>query len=262
MRVATWNVQDGVAATNVWERITKFQQLFLHSPKKEANLHRIGKKLLDREVDVALLQEVDGGSIRSGGKNQLDRIVQGGLFDDSWYIECDRETYTYFGKTYACQGNAVAVRGERILETRQYNLPGDANEKRKVGEAIVRYEGKPLVLLTTHFSLKKWYPTANRNANREAQFRKLTQIIKGHRGKQIVLGGDFNAYDYREIKEFLDTVPILTEVVGDQRTHTFWKKPFDHLFVSLGLQTRDVRVENTGLSDHYMVSADVYRPGR
>lgn len=248
MRIATWNVQDGVAADTIWRFLTRAHWSFSYNSKKDENLIGIGTTLRDNGIDIAMLQEVDGGSERSGECPQLPMIKMASRLEHEVYFSCHE-----VGK-WAHQGNAILGRYP-IAEHETYGLPKVEKEERKVGKAIVESDIGRVVVLTTHL-------TPHKTSGRINQLREVAAIADRYKGKTIVLGGDFNVRDYREMVEFIARVPFLKDIVPiGARTHTVLNRPFDHLLISTDLEvTGDTILEPTRLSDHYLVHAEVYKP--
>ena len=153
------------------------------------NLARVAELVRTTNADIALLQEVDRGTTRSGKTDQV-RVLAGltGF-------------HSAFGKTLDYQGGdygiAVLSRwpiGADTLHRLPVNPPqersGAGYEPRGALEAVIRMPGPPLTVLNTHI-----------DASREDFYRRqeMTTLLSlatrslGELGRSTLVGGDLNA---------------------------------------------------------------------
>lgn len=221
-----------------------------------ANLERVAELVRSSGADVALLQEVDRETERSGRVDQL--------------AELERLTgfHGAFGRTLDYQGGGygIAVLSRwPILSSRLHPLPVDPAQERAGGSyeprgaLAVRTAGPDdwggpggtLDIVNTHL-----------DASAEDQFRR--QEVEGvlavaerlRADGWAVVGGDFNAEPGTATIERMRAVgwKDAWETCGNGAGHTFSTespvKRIDYLFLSPGLTCTSARVLESTASDH------------
>lgn len=78
LRLLSFNIQVGINTGHYRHYLTRGWQHLLPHAGRAGNLQRIGALLGD--FDLVALQEVDGGSLRSGYVNQVEHLAQLGAF--------------------------------------------------------------------------------------------------------------------------------------------------------------------------------------
>ncbi len=255
MRVATYNIENGRAVKSSWHGISP-ARIPDYFRKKEDMLHRIGAFLAREQVDVALLQEVDGGSPFTRGKPQLPVVREAGGYAHQWYISCDNS----FGLIHQGNGILANANQEPLDEVAKYALPGGI-ETRGALEVRLTLDGTPVSFITTHLSIPRMLGPLS-TAHRKEQFDFLAALVRFfHEDRPVVLGGDLNTLDYGEVRLFMDASGLYDPFPPDKRTYHSLRpeRNLDHLLLSEGLGARNPRVVNGEiLSDHLPVMADVY----
>ena len=74
LRLLSFNIQVGNSTARYRHYLTRSWQHVLPHPERQLNLQRIARMLAD--FDLVALQEVDGGSLRSGYINQVEHLAQ------------------------------------------------------------------------------------------------------------------------------------------------------------------------------------------
>ena len=87
LRLLSFNVQVGINTQRYHHYLTRSWQHLLPHAGRANNLQRIADLLAD--FDLVALQEVDGGSLRSGYVNQVEYLAQQGAFP-YWYQQLNR----------------------------------------------------------------------------------------------------------------------------------------------------------------------------
>ena len=88
LRLLSFNIQVGISIERYRHYLTRGWQHLLPHHGRAGNLQRIGALLAD--YDLVALQEVDGGSLRSGYINQVERLAELGAFP-YWYQQLNRD---------------------------------------------------------------------------------------------------------------------------------------------------------------------------
>lgn len=226
----------------------------IHAGKDAAGIHnleRVAELLGSGDIDLVLLQEVDRGTLRSGGEDQ-PRVLEERTGLDAVF----GRTLDYQGGEY---GIAVLSRlpvvGQRmrelVVEPRQERA-GGSYEPRGVLLTTLRSGAGPLHVLNTHL-----------DASRDDRYRlqeveQLLHVADSLRtlGGRVMIGGDLNAEpNSAVIARLLDAGwRDAWTVCGSGDGLTFPAdapvKRIDYLFLSEGLQCRDAWVQRTTVSDH------------
>mgnify|MGYP006190221249 CR=1 FL=1 len=87
LRLLSFNIQVGISTQRYHHYLTRSWQHVLPHAGRSGNLQRIGDLLGD--FDLVALQEVDGGSLRSGYVNQVEHLAHLGVFP-YWYQQLNR----------------------------------------------------------------------------------------------------------------------------------------------------------------------------
>lgn len=242
IRLLTYNIQVGISTASYRHYVTRSWQHVLPHRSRNDNLMRIAHLLLD--YDVVALQEVDGGSIRSGFINQVEYLAAHGNFD-FWYQQLNRN----FGPL-AKHSNGLLSRF-RPLEVEEFRLPGLIPGR---GVIVAKYgqAEDPIVLVIMHLSLS---PVAQR-----AQLRFVARLISAY--QHVVLMGDMNMH----AENLLHNSPLkdldLAALPGVSHTFPSWRpeKALDHILVSRSLRVKRAGVLNFPVSDHLPIALDVRLP--
>jgi len=225
----------------------------IHAGKDAAgvsNLDRVADLIRSTDSDVALLQEVDKGTKRSNGVDQLAVIAR-----RLGYVPAFGRSLNYDGGEYGL--GVVSRRGFTAHFTTPLPVApsqaraGGAHEPR-AALIVVPIAGLKLVALNTHL-----------DASREETYRlqeieTVLKLVGSNRksGLPAVAGGDFNAEPASAVyRRILDSGlrDAWTECgKGEGLTYPANKpvKRIDYLFLADPLQCSDARVIETTISDH------------
>jgi endonuclease/exonuclease/phosphatase family metal-dependent hydrolase len=181
LRVIQYNIESCLGVTRgYYQYITEIWKSVLpHSP---SSLSKIGHYLSIQQSDITFLTEVDNGSFRSSGMDQLKTLsaamgAEGVFFPTNALLP------------FFSQGNAIISR-HKCVASRSYDLSGHG-ERRTLGEVELNIEGHAILAYVTHLSLN--------SSVRKEQIQAIADIIS-RQTKPIILGGDFNAYDSQEMR--------------------------------------------------------------
>lgn len=239
LKLLTFNIQTGIKTSAYRHYVTKGWKHVLPHDSRVKNLKRIAAIVSD--FDFVGLQEIDGGSIRSGFVNQVEYLAHLGQFP-YWYAQLNRDL-----GPIAQHGNGILSRIEpRGLE--DHKLPGRIPGR---GAVIMRipFAGDDLVVVMLHLSLG--------TRSRRRQLAYIAELV-GHES-QVVLMGDMNTPLGQLLQDSelarLDLQPA--ENVGP--TYPAWRPSLalDHVLVSSNLTINEYEVLNCRLSDHRPIAVEI-----
>ncbi len=242
LKLLSYNIQAGIAAHGYRHYLTHSWKHVLPYPKRLDNLDRIAA--LISEFDIVGLQEVDGGSLRSGFINQTEYLALEARFP-YWYDQTNRN----LGK-FAQHSTGVLSR-LCPTEVTEVKLPGMIPGR---GALTVRYGhgDDALILVIAHLAL-----------GRRARFRQLeciADIISDYH--HIIVMGDMNCgSESREI-DWLVKRTALREPAHDLPTFPSWRpsRNLDQILVSPSLTVERIFALNYPFSDHLPIAMEVALP--
>ena len=242
IRLLTFNIQVGISTSSYRHYLTRSWQHFLPYKNRQDNLDKIAALISD--YDVVALQEVDGGSLRSGFVNQVEYLAEEGFFP-YWYQQLNRN----FGPV-AKHSNGLLSRFRPINVT-EHGLPGLIPGR---GVIVAQYgkEEDPIVLVIMHLSLS------------DSAQRQQLQFVKGliTDFQHVILMGDMNTH----AEKILHDSPLkgmgLVALPGVSHTFPSWRpeKALDHILVSRSLLVKRAGVVTFPVSDHLPIALEVQLP--
>lgn len=240
LKLLSFNMQAGMGMGKSHHYVTRSWQHVLPHPRGREHLERIAGLL--RDYDVIALQEVDGGSLRSGYVNQLRHLAERGDFA-FWYQQLNRD----FGPLGQYSNGLLSRHLPNHVEA--FTLPGMKGR----GAILGRYGSgpHPLLVLNLHLALGQ--------KARASQLAFVSELIAGE--PHVVVMGDLNcnmtelamsALGQRDWRWLDDTLP----------TYPSWKpsRQIDHILVSPSLEVASVAVLDTQLSDHRPLALELILP--
>ncbi|WP_416421740.1 endonuclease/exonuclease/phosphatase family protein [Pseudomonas sp. App30] len=240
LRLLSFNIQVGISTERYRHYLTRSWQHLLPHTGRTNNLQKIGSLLAD--FDLVALQEVDGGSIRSGYVNQVEYLAHLGAFP-YWYQQLNRN----LGRL-AQHSNGILSR-LRPSSLEDHPLPGPAGR----GAILARFgEGdEALVVVMMHLALG--------TRTRARQLAYIRELIGGY--KHQILMGDMNTH----ASDLLQHSPLRDlGLLAPQAEATFpsWqpKRCLDHILLSPSLTLERVQVLAQPISDHLPVAVEIRLP--
>ncbi|MDH3514682.1 MAG: endonuclease/exonuclease/phosphatase family protein [Gammaproteobacteria bacterium] len=242
IKLLSYNIQAGIATNGYRHYLTHSWKHVLPCPKRLDNLDRIAK--LIGEFDIVGLQEVDGGSLRSGFINQTEYLALSARFP-YWYDQTNRN----LGK-FAQHSTGILSR-LCPAEVTEVKLPGMIPGR---GALTVRFGhgADALILVIAHLAL-----------GRRARFRQLeciADIIGNYR--HVIVMGDMNCgTNSREIG-WLVKHSGLREPAHTFPTFPSWRpsRNLDQILVSSSLKIERIDALNYPFSDHLPIVMEVALP--
>ncbi len=242
MKLFSYNIQAGIATNGYRHYLTHSWKHVLPYPKRLDNLDRIAHLL--GGFDIVGLQEVDGGSLRSGFINQTEYLALSARFP-YWYDQTNRN----LGK-FAQHSTGLLSR-LCPAEVTEVKLPGRIPGR---GALTVRFGhgADALILVIAHLAL-----------GQRARFRQLeciADIIDTYR--HAIVMGDMNCgTDSREI-DWLVKHTVLREPTHHLPTFPSWRpsRNLDQILVSSSLKVERINTLNYPFSDHLPIVMEVALP--
>lgn len=241
LRLLSFNIQVGINTQRYHHYLTRSWQHFLPHAGRHGTLGMISKVLSD--FDLVALQEVDGGSVRSGFVNQVEHLAREGQFP-YWYQQLNRN----LGR-FAQHSNGLLSRyaPERLED---HKLPGMLPGRGAILTSFGQGSDSLLVVMM-HLALS--------TKTRLNQLAYIRERIADH--QHVVLMGDMNthAQDLLEHSPLRDSNLHTASLPG---TYPSWKpaRVLDHILLSQSLEIDQVSVLPHPISDHLPVAMHIRLP--
>ncbi len=231
LKLLTFNIQTGITTRRFRQYVTKGWKHVLPHEARTSNLRRIAD--LVAGYDLVGLQEVDGGSLRSGYVNQVEYLAELGQFP-YWYAQTNRDL-----GLLAQHGNGLLSRLEPQM-LQDHKLPGRIPGRGAI-QVRLPYAGRTLVVVLLHLSLG--------TRSRERQLQYVADCLRDE--ELVVVMGDMNCH----AQDLLTHSPLAQlNLRGAAGGLSFpaWDPTLalDHILVSPGLTTWGARVLDCQVSDH------------
>jgi endonuclease/exonuclease/phosphatase family metal-dependent hydrolase len=240
LRLLSFNMQAGMGIHAPHHYLTRGHRHLL--PHRHAKEHLDTIAHLLRQYDFIALQEVDGGSLRSGYTHQLLHLAEQAGFP-WWYQQLNRN----LGHLGQFSNGLLSRQAPWSVES--YTLPGWKGR----GVIVSRFgsQENPLLILNIHLALS--------TKGRRQQLQFIHQLLGD--AKHAVLMGDLNC----RVEE-LQKSPL-----GERdwhwpsqtiATYPSWKpsRQIDHILVSASLPSPLIHAIDTRLSDHLPLAVELALP--
>ena len=240
LRLLSYNIQAGIGTSTYHHYLTRSWRHILPDASGIQTLDNIANVVT--QYDLISLQEVDGGSLRSGFINQIEYLAKLGRFE-YWYQQLNRNLGR-FGQ----YSNGVLSRFVPY-EIEDHKLPGLKGR----GAIVAKYGSRenPLILVGLHLALSE-----------RARFRQLEYIrdlIQHY--EHVIVMGDMNCRAHQ-----INNTPLKDthlETIGeDHHTYPSWNptRNIDHILVSPSLKVKQIKVLDYDYSDHRPIAMEVTLP--
>ncbi|WP_242458006.1 endonuclease/exonuclease/phosphatase family protein [Halomonas sp. YLGW01] len=242
LRLLTFNLQVGIQTSAYHHYLTRSWQHLLPHPRRLDRLAMMSEVL--RDFDLVGLQEVDGGSFRSGHVNQVEYLAQQAGFPHH-YQQLNRN----LGRVAQHSNGLLSRLSPTRLE--EHRLPGTLPGR---GAIHAQFGAGPdaLHLFVAHLALG--YRT------RARQLDYLSDIITPLR--HVVVMGDLNCTpdQLHAHSRFCSSLPL--HPVRPPLSYPSWqpRRALDHILLSTSLKADEVRVLDRLFSDHLPIAVDVRLP--
>ena len=240
LRLLSFNMQAGMGIHAPHHYLTRGHRHFLPQRRRHEHLEQIARLLAD--YDLVALQEVDGGSLRSGYTHQLSHLAESAGFT-WWYQQLNRDL-GHFGQF----SNGMLSR-QAPFAVEAHALPGLKGR----GLILSRF-GTPentLLVLNVHLSL------GTRARALQLSFIHALTMDARH----VVIMGDLNCTPEELRRSALGSRSWRWL---DEAMHTYpsWKpaRQIDHILISDELAVHHAAALDTRLSDHRPVEVELELP--
>lgn len=240
LRLLSFNIQVGINTAAYRHYVTRSWQHILPHQQRNNNLHRIAQ--LVSQFDVVALQEVDGGSLRSGYINQVEYLSKLAHFP-YWYQQLNRNL-----GHFAQHSNGLLARFQpEFIE--DHPLPGPPGR----GAILmpIGHGEQQVAVVMMHLAL------GARVRNRQLEY--VKELVSDY--KHCILMGDMNTLP----DVLLNNSPLAElKLRAPQLEATFpsWKpqRCLDHILISSELELESVEVLPVTISDHLPVAMRIRLP--
>jgi endonuclease/exonuclease/phosphatase family metal-dependent hydrolase len=240
LRLLSFNMQAGMGFHAPHHYFTRGHRHLLPHARRHEHLDHIARLLAG--YDVVGLQEVDGGSLRSGYLHQLEHLAERAGF--GWWFQQLNRDLGHFGQ----YSNGLLSR-QPPFSVEAHALPGLKGR----GAIVSKYgtPAQPLLLLNVHLALS--------TRARFHQFGFLAELVDG--AEHVVIMGDLNCS-----QEEWSRSPLGRRrwcwLEEEMPTYPSWKpaRQIDHILVSEGLVVRHTAVVDALLSDHRPLEVELELP--
>lgn len=242
LRLLTFNLQVGIQTSAYHHYLTRSWQHFLPHPKRAGRLDLMSKVL--GKFDIVGLQEVDGGSFRSGNVNQVEYLAARAGFTHHF-----QQLNRNLGR-FAQHSNGLLSRlPPAYIE--EHRLPGTLPGR---GAIHATYGSGPdaLHLFVAHLALS--------HRGRVRQLDYLSEIVTPLRN--VVVMGDLNCTPEQIHTHDRFCSALGLNPVRPLLSYPSWqpRRALDHILLSDSLIAEDVRVLDQLFSDHLPIAVDVRLP--
>ncbi|MCB1877393.1 MAG: endonuclease/exonuclease/phosphatase family protein [Chromatiales bacterium] len=241
LRLLTYNIQTGVETSHYRHYVTKSWKHILPHSERFRNLNRISALL--RDYDLVGLQEVDGGSLRSGFVDQTQYLaVQAGF--PYWHSQTNRRM-----GPLAQHSNGLLSRLQPA-DISEYKLPGLPGR----GVLVARFGSGPrqIAVLILHLALSR------RGRLRQVEY--VAELVNAQ--PHAILMGDMNCQPDSPEMRLLTRLTALRDPEPYLASFPSWQpqRSIDHILVTGDLKVRSVGALRYPFSDHLPVAMEVSLP--
>ncbi|GHC34469.1 endonuclease/exonuclease/phosphatase family protein [Aidingimonas halophila] len=242
LRLLTFNLQVGIQTSAYHHYVTRSWQHLLPHPRRLGRLDLVSEVL--EPFDIVGLQEVDGGSFRSGNVNQVDYLARRAGFPHHF-----QQLNRNLGRV-AQHSNGLLSR-LRPTRVEEHSLPGTLPGR---GAIHARYgDGdEALHLFVAHLALS--------HKGRIRQLDYLSEIIQPL--KHVVVMGDLNCTpeQLHAHPRFCASLPL--HPVRPALSYPSWqpRRALDHILLSESLVADDIQVLDQLFSDHLPIAVNIRLP--
>ncbi len=238
----SFNIQAGIQTRYYHQYFTRGWRHVLPDSKRVPNLRRIAS--LIRRFDLVGLQELDGGSLRSGFVDQTAFLADTAEFPH-WYSQTNRP----LGRLAQHSNGLLSRLSARRVD--EHRLPGRIPGR---GALIVRFgtEEAELMVVLLHLALSQ-----------RARLTQLAYVADCVRDcPHVIVMGDLNCNSRSPELQYLCTETGLREPLHDLPTYPSWRpeRNIDHILVSPSLSVESAEVLDAPLSDHLPMTMVVNLP--
>ena len=245
VKLICYNIEYCEGMEGLWYQYLKFWRIFFLPKELEEQLI---ETLIKLKPDILALVEVDLGSLRNSGRDEVKYLKQKLHLKD--FVEKVKYPLKGWLKLFhhlpilSKQANAL-ISKFKIKQVKYHFF--DEGTKRMVIEATIHCP-KPVTLLLAHLALGK--------QARAKQIKELTSLVNSIK-TPVILMGDFNTFNgTSEIKELLQKTHLKDMISLDKQsvhyTEPAWhpSRRLDYILTSAAIKVKKYSVLNFHFSDH------------
>lgn len=211
------------------------------------DISRISKMILENEIDIAVLQEVDRGVLRTG---RID--IPGLLAELTGMNYSFHKNINYQGGEY---GNCILSKFPIVKDT---NLPYTMlreGEQRGLLQTVIKIEGFQIAIMNTHLDYRE------DDSERISNVGQIFKVMKNYSGLPLIIAGDFNddpeSSIHLQMKEkFIDVWEYLNDEPGFTYPTENPNKRIDYIFVKVQNEQKEVRIIPAKIFVHESIASD------
>ncbi|SFH60763.1 Metal-dependent hydrolase, endonuclease/exonuclease/phosphatase family [Modicisalibacter xianhensis] len=242
LRLLTYNLQVGIHTSAYHHYITRSWQHLLPHSKRLGRLDMLSEVL--GRFDIVGLQEVDGGSFRSGNVNQVEYLAHRAGFAFH-YQQLNRN----LGRVAQHSNGLLSRVAPSHIE--EHRLPGTLPGR---GAIHARFGEGPdaLHVFVAHLAL------SHRGRTRQLDY--LSELITPL--KHVVVMGDLNCTpdQLHAHSRFCTSLPL--HPVRPLLSYPSWQpsRALDHILLSSSLEAGEIMALDPLASDHLPLAVDIHLP--
>jgi endonuclease/exonuclease/phosphatase family metal-dependent hydrolase len=251
VRLISYNIEYCEGMEGLWYQYLFFWRIFFPPKKLDERIITALKKL---KPDIVTLIEVDTGSLRSRGRDEV-KFIEKKLGMTNFVEKVKYPVHGWlklFHHVPILGKQANAIISKFKLSKIKYHVFHEGT-KRMVIEATVKCP-KPVTLLAAHLALGK--------KTRAKQIKELIKIVKNIKNP-VILMGDFNTFNGEsEIAELMRKTHLKDRIKLDKKSLPFtepaWhpSKRLDYILTSPKLKVTKYSVLHFPFSDHLPLMID------
>jgi len=251
VRLICYNIEYCEGMEGLWYQYLEFWKTFFPPKKLDQKLVKELKKI---KPDILTLIEVDIGSLRSRGKDEV-RFIEQGLGLKSFVEKVKYPLHGWrklFHHLPILDKQANAIISKFKISKVKYHVFHEGT-KRMVIEATIHVP-KKITLLAAHLALG--------GETRAQQIQELVKIVNKIRNP-VILMGDFNTFHgEEEIKDLLKKTHLKDKIGLDKKslplTEPAWHptRRLDYILTSPQIKVNKYSVLNFHFSDHLPLMID------
>jgi endonuclease/exonuclease/phosphatase family metal-dependent hydrolase len=230
-----------IAYSHFWHYLTRSWRHVMPHGGRWRNLDGIAQRL--NPFHVVALQESDGGSLRTGFRNQTQYLAQQSNFP-YWFEQINRRLGTFSRHS---NGLLSRFRPHRITEHKLPGLAGRGALVAQFGDAR-----EPLAVFVMHLALGR--------QSRMRQLAFLAELVNDYR--HVIFMGDLNCDPASpEMRLLLQRTPLSAPAL-DQGTFPSWRprRSIDHILVTPEIHIERAYVPRWIYSDHLPIAMEAIVP--
>lgn len=240
IKILSYNIEFCASVNKgYWQYITSFWKYIF--PHKTTGLRQIATLINKENYDVCTFTEIDAASIRTGAMNYLKKLSNMTVLKHHKFYPVNGLKYIYL------RGNGILTK-HPIIDY-QNTLIKRFGEKRRLSSAIIDFNGKKIMILTTQLSLG--------HRSRLKELNKIIEIINSTK-LPIILTGDFNTQNGDELNILFENTQL--QSVGTPKTFPSWnpKRRIDYIFYSSEFEVvQSFSIPDLKISDHLPIVAEL-----